>query len=55
MWTNPHVFISFMYSRAPILDISTQALPKQLAQTRHPYGTREGLLTVASFRTWRGS
>jgi len=26
-----------------------------VAQARHPCGTQESLLTVASFRTWRGS
>jgi len=37
------------------IDFAFQALPKQLARLRHPYGTRKWSLTAASFRIWRGS
>jgi len=37
------------------LSSRSRQLVDQPAQARLPCGTQEGLLTVASFRTWRGS
>src|SRR3990172_5651011 len=41
--------------RAPPVESAATDCFGQPAQTRRPGGTQKGLLTVASFRTWRGS
>src|ERR1700694_3112219 len=41
--------------RAPAVDPTPQAYPQQLAPTRFACGAQTWPLTVASFRTWRGS
>ena len=44
-----------MSSRAPSVDCVSRTRRRQPAQTGLPHDTRKGPLTVAFFRTWRGS
>jgi len=43
--------IIICYTVRLVLNACQQTLPLQLARTRHPHGTQEGLLSAASFPT----